>query len=58
MTRTDIAIGNNTYKSQKDCENDVRHKLIEIGITKSIKNQSIDYYNFFIDLCKRHPRIN
>jgi hypothetical protein len=34
----------------------VRNKLIEIGITKSVKDKSIDIYNFFIDLCKRHPR--
>jgi hypothetical protein len=56
MTRNTIIIGNNIYKTQKDCEINVRNKLIEIGITKSVKDKSIDIYNFFIDLCKRHPR--
>jgi hypothetical protein len=55
MTRQTIIIGNNIYKSQTECKNDIRNKLIEIGITKSIKCKSIDSYNFFIDLCKRHP---
>lgn len=56
MPKNNIIIGNNIYKTQKECENDVRNKLIEIGITKSVKNKSIDIYNFFVDLCKRHPR--
>lgn len=50
-----IIIGNKKYKTQKECENDVRNKLIEIGITKSVKDKSLDIYNFFVDLCKRHP---
>jgi hypothetical protein len=55
MTRKNIIIGNNIYKTQKDCETDVRNKLIEIGIGNSVKDKSIDIYNFFINLCKRHP---
>ncbi len=55
MTRKHIIIGNNIYKTQKECENDVRTKLIEMGITKSVKNKSSEIYNFFVLLCKRHP---
>jgi hypothetical protein len=55
MTRKYIIIGNNIYKTQKECENDVRTKLIEMGITKSVKNKSSEIYNFFVLLCKRHP---
>jgi hypothetical protein len=29
MARNNIIIGNNIYKTQKDCEIDVRNKLIE-----------------------------
>lgn len=58
MTRKNIIIGNNIYKTQKECEIDVRNRLIEIGIAKSVRNNSIENYNFFIDLCKRHPHQN
>ena len=50
-----IIICNNIYKTQKNCENDVRNKLQEIGITTSIKNKSNEFYIFFYNLCKRHP---
>ena len=56
MVRNNIIIGNNIYKTQKECEVNVRNRLFEIGIIKSVKNKSIDNYNFFIDLCKRHPQ--
>ena len=55
MTRNAIKIGNNIYKTQKECENCVRKRLLEIGVTKSVKTKSIDSYKFFIDLCNRHP---
>ena len=50
-----IIIGNNSYKTQKECIDYVRNILTEIGTTESIKDKSIDIYNFLIDLCKRHP---
>jgi len=58
MTQNNIIIGNNIYKTQKECEINVRNRLIEIGITKSVRDNSIENYNFFIDLCKRYPLQN
>jgi hypothetical protein len=50
-----IVIGDTNYKSQKECISDIRNKLSDIGITSSVKNYSTDIYEYFVELCKRHP---
>ena len=50
-----IVIGVLHYKSQKECITDIRNKLAEIGITSSVKSHSVDKYDYFVELCKRHP---
>jgi hypothetical protein len=55
MPRSLIIIGNNIYKTQRECENDVKNKIIEIGISKSVKTKSNEIYDFFYSLCEKHP---
>ncbi len=56
MVRELIIIGNKTYKSQKELETDVRKNLLEVGITKSVKSKSIEKFEYFKNVCKRHPK--
>jgi hypothetical protein len=44
------------YKTKKELENAVKAKLQELGVTESLKGVSQAHYDFFYNLCKRHPR--
>lgn len=56
MVRKEITIGDNKYKTQKECEEDVRQKLQATGITESVLKKAPDMYEFLLLLCQRHPR--
>ena len=50
-----ITILTNSYKTQKDCECDVRKKLSDLGVQQSVKDCSVESFNFLLELTKRHP---
>jgi hypothetical protein len=50
-----IRIGNKTFKTQTECEKYTRQVLNELGLTDSVKIKSKEYFNFLLELCKRHP---
>lgn len=56
MVRKEITIGDNKYKTQKECEKDVRQKLKGTGITESVLKKAPDMYEFLLLLCQRHPQ--
>ena len=45
----------NTFTTQKSLELYTRNLINSIGICSSLKNISIDNYNFFLKLFERHP---
>jgi hypothetical protein len=49
-------IGDKQFKSKKSLEEYVRSIIVSIGICSSIKSINPDYYNFFIDLFRMHPK--
>jgi len=55
MVRNAVKIGEVPYKSQIECERDVRKKLKNAGVTLSVKDKSHDLFIFLHNLCKRHP---
>lgn len=49
-------IGDKYFKTKKELEDHVRNIIKDIGICPSVKTESIELYNFFIDLFRRHPK--
>lgn len=50
-----ITIGNQTFKTQTECEKYTRKILTELDITHSVKMKNNDYFKFLLLLCNRHP---
>ena len=49
-------IGNKSFINKKDAKTYVTKTIESIGICPSVKDSSIDTYDFFADLFKKHPR--
>jgi hypothetical protein len=47
--------GSKHFSSKKELENYIRGIIKTIGLCESVKAHNIEYYNFFIDLFRRHP---
>lgn len=53
--RSLIIIGEYSFKSQAECETFTRDCLNKIGLTNSVKQTNNEYFNYLLELCKRHP---
>jgi hypothetical protein len=53
--KTEIKVGTQTFKTQKELENYTRSLLREMGPTNSVKLKKDEYFNFLILLIQRHP---
>ena len=49
-------IGKEFFRNKKDAKKHITNTIESIGTCSSIKDHSIDIYNLFVDLFKRHPR--